>query len=134
MILFDTCAILDIVGGRRLAGTAQEQLAFAAADQCAYVSAISAWEIGKLASLNRIAAPVPPLALFRSFVETLDLREAPLTPAILIASSFLPGAFHRDPMDRVLIATARETGATILTRDRAILAYGAAGHVKTLAC
>jgi len=32
-------------------------------------------------------------------------------------------------MGRVLIATARETGATILTRDRAILAYGAAGHV-----
>jgi PIN domain nuclease of toxin-antitoxin system len=52
----------------------------------------------------------------------------------LVASSFLPQPVHNDPADRILIATAREQNLTIITRDRAILSYGAAGHVRTLAC
>jgi PIN domain nuclease of toxin-antitoxin system len=77
--------------------------------------------------------PLPPLALYLDFLEKLAIREAPLTPAILVASSFLPGDYARDPWDRIMIATARETGARILTCDRAVLAYSAAGHVKTVA-
>lgn len=46
----------------------------------------------------------------------------------------MSAALNNDPIDRILIATAREHDLTIITRDRAILAYGAAGHVKTLAC
>jgi len=46
----------------------------------------------------------------------------------------LPQLIHKDPIDRILIATARENDLTIITRDRAILSYGAAGHVRTLAC
>jgi PIN domain nuclease of toxin-antitoxin system len=134
VILVDTCAILWIEAGERLKGRAAEQFAAALLRNNALVSPVSAWEIGKLASLNRLASPVPPQELYRRFVSATGLGEAPLTAEILIASSFLPGAFHRDPMDRILIATARESGATILTRDRAILAYGAAGHVRTLAC
>ncbi|TCU04995.1 hypothetical protein [Rhizobium sullae] len=53
---------------------------------------------------------------------------------IFIASSFPPQSLHKDPIDRIIIATGREHDLTIMTRNRAILAYGAAGHVKTLAC
>jgi PIN domain nuclease of toxin-antitoxin system len=53
---------------------------------------------------------------------------------VLVTYSFLPQPIHNDPADRIIIATAREHDLTIITRDRAILAYGAAGHVKTLAC
>ncbi len=56
------------------------------------------------------------------------------SPAIFVTASFLPEPLHKDPIDRILIATARTHDLTIITRDRAILAYGAAGHVKTLAC
>lgn len=133
MILLDTCAILDMVAGNRLGKSAQEELAVALADRNASVSAVSAWEIGKLASLNRIALPMPPYTLFVSFVEKLGIYEAPLTSATMIASSFLPGSYHRDPWDRILIATARETGARILTSDRALLAYSTEGHVRTVA-
>jgi PIN domain nuclease of toxin-antitoxin system len=77
---------------------------------------------------------MPPHTLLVDFTETLGLSEAPLTSATMVASSFLPGSYRRDPRDRILIAMARETGARILTRNRAILAYGAAGHVRTLAC
>jgi PIN domain nuclease of toxin-antitoxin system len=52
----------------------------------------------------------------------------------LIASSFLPGMPPRDPMDCILIATARELAATLVTRDRAIIAYGETGNVSVLAC
>jgi PIN domain nuclease of toxin-antitoxin system len=134
VILVDTCVLIWIEAGERLKGEAAEQFALALHRNSAMVSPISAWELGKLASLNRLASPVPPTELYQRFVSAMGLGEAPLTAEILIASSFLPGRFHRDPIDRIVIATARETGARILTRDRAILAYGAAGHVRTLAC
>jgi PIN domain nuclease of toxin-antitoxin system len=51
-----------------------------------------------------------------------------------MASSFLPGKPPRDPADRILLATARDLGATLVTRDRALLQYGAEGQVSTIAC
>jgi PIN domain nuclease of toxin-antitoxin system len=46
----------------------------------------------------------------------------------------LPDLAHRDPTDRMLIATARAHDLILVTRDRAILAYAAAGHVRAVAC
>jgi PIN domain nuclease of toxin-antitoxin system len=57
-----------------------------------------------------------------------------LSPDILIASSFLPGKPPKDPADRILLATARDIGATLVTRDRALLKYGEEGQVSTIAC
>lgn len=71
---------------------------------------------------------------FLSFVNLGQTMIEEASPEILIASSFLPQPIHNDPTDRILIATAREHDLTIVTRDRAILSYGAAGHVKVLAC
>ena len=71
---------------------------------------------------------------YDDFRSEAALAEIPVTSDIFITSSFLPQPIHKDPIDRILIATAREHDLTIITRDRAILAYGAAGHVKTLAC
>ncbi len=48
--------------------------------------------------------------------------------------SSLPGNFHRDPADRLLIATARELKVPLVTRDRRILDYAAQGHVDAIAC
>jgi PIN domain nuclease of toxin-antitoxin system len=98
------------------------------------VSPVTALEIGQLASRGRIALSAAPHRWFRGLLATPGIQLAELSPDILIASSFLPGAPPRDPMDRILIATAREIGATLLTRDRAILAYGESGQVSTLAC
>ena len=46
----------------------------------------------------------------------------------------LPDLAHRDPADRMLIATARAHDLTLITRDRAILAYAALGHVRAIEC
>ena len=59
---------------------------------------------------------------------------ATMPPAVLIASTRLPGAPPRDPADRILIATARTFGYTLVTRDQAMLAYGDSGHVQVMAC
>jgi PIN domain nuclease of toxin-antitoxin system len=68
------------------------------------------------------------------------LRNAPgirfcdLPPEILMASSFLPGFPYKDPADRIVAATAREFGYTVMTRDKALLDYGSEGHLSVLAC
>jgi PIN domain nuclease of toxin-antitoxin system len=62
------------------------------------------------------------------------MRLADLSSDILIAASFLPGKPPNDPADRILLATAREFGATLVTRDREMIAYGEAGNVSVVAC
>ncbi len=57
---------------------------------------------------------------------------APITPDIAVDSVGLPGDFHADPADRLIIATARQANATLLTADRAILDYAAAGHLHAV--
>jgi len=98
------------------------------------VSAMSAWEIGILISKGRLPTKKSALNWFTNFTTEANVAVLNVTTELLVASSFLPSPVHNDPADRILIATARERDLTIITRDRAILAYGAAGHVKTLAC
>jgi PIN domain nuclease of toxin-antitoxin system len=44
-----------------------------------------------------------------------------ITPAVAAGVAALPDSFHRDPADRILVATARVFGATLLTQDRRII-------------
>jgi PIN domain nuclease of toxin-antitoxin system len=62
------------------------------------------------------------------------MRQAALTPEIAIDASYLSGELHGDPGDRLLIATARHLGVPIVTRDRRIIDYAAAGWVRVIAC
>ena len=57
---------------------------------------------------------------------------APLTPEIAIESVHLPGDLHGDPADRMLAATARVLGATLLTKDTRLIRYARQRHVKAL--
>jgi PIN domain nuclease of toxin-antitoxin system len=66
--------------------------------------------------------------------ECLVARRSEAQSETLITTSFLPGKPPRDPADRIILATARDLGATLVTRDRALLAYGEAGNVSTIAC
>lgn len=99
-----------------------------------YVSGFSAWELGLLVSKRRLSLTRAPLDWFHEFAKEKGVQIIEATHEILVASSYLPEPLHNDPADRIIIATAREHDLTIITRDRAILAYGAAGHVRTLAC
>jgi PIN domain nuclease of toxin-antitoxin system len=54
---------------------------------------------------------------------------APLAPEEAIGASLLPGLFHRDPADRLIVAYARRIDAELATVDKRILAYP---HVRTI--
>ena len=133
-ILLDTHAALWLTEPGALAREAEAELEAAYGEGVGVlVSPISAWEVGLLAARGRIALPMAPAAWFDRLVDS-GVRWAPLEPQVLIASSFLPGGLHGDPADRVLVATARAYGYRLMTRDRALLRYGDAGHVQTLPC
>jgi PIN domain nuclease of toxin-antitoxin system len=133
--LLDTCAIIWLANDIKISQAANEAINCAGLDrQRLTVSAVSAWEIGMLIARGKIPTTKHALAWFEDFVRTSGIDVQNATPAIMIAASYLPAPPHKDPMDRIIVATAREHDLTIITRDRAILSYGAAGHVKVLAC
>ena len=86
-----------------------------------------------LASRGRIRLSKP----LRAWVDDSSAEPAPglepLTLEIALASCQLPDAFRSDPADEIIVATARVTGAILMTRDRRILAYAAAGHLNAIA-
>jgi PIN domain nuclease of toxin-antitoxin system len=134
-LLLDTHAAVWVFESVPLARAATEAINAASRDGARLlVSPITAWEIGQLASRGRIDLSAAPHRWFRGLLATPGMRLADLSPDILIAASFLPGRPPNDPADRILIATARELAATLVTRDRAIIAYGEQGNVSVLAC
>ena len=134
-LLLDTCAVLWLAEGEELAAEAASALN-AAHDESGltFLSPITAWEIGLLASRGRLTAALSPQAVFQMFLDAPHIRLAGMGPDVLIASSFLPGDPPRDPADRILAATAREFGYALVTRDRRLLAYGSEGHIQTIKC
>ena len=97
------------------------------------IAAISLWEIALLASRGRI---VLGKSIGSWLAEALaDPAPAidPLSPQIAVEACSLPEAFHRDPADRMVVATARVTNAILITRDQQILDYAARGHLTAIA-
>jgi PIN domain nuclease of toxin-antitoxin system len=99
-----------------------------------YVSPITAWEVGLLVSRNRLNLFMTPERWFARLLSIPGMRLADMSPDVLIASSILPGDPPRDPADRIIVATARDIGATLITRDSLLLKYGQASQVSVIAC
>ena len=94
-----------------------------------HISPISVWEVATLARKGRVVLSRDLPSWVGRTLDS-DLRLAPFTPEIAIDAAFLPGDPIGDPADRLLIATARAFDGVLITRDRAILAYGAQGHLR----
>lgn len=134
-VLLDTCAVIWLAHGDRLSPASIDALnAARESGGATYISAISAWEVGLLVARQRLRLLITPQRWFARLLEAPGVRLADLPTDLLIASSFLPGQPPRDPADRIIAATARDLGATLITRDRALLDYGAQGHVRMLEC
>ena len=134
-LLLDTCAAIWISQEQRISADALGALERArTAGDFTYVSPITAWEVGLLVSRGRMSSPMPPQRWFERLMQAPGLNLAEMSPNILIASSFLPGAPPRDPADRILAATAREHGYVLVTRDRPLLDYAGQGHIQAIAC
>jgi PIN domain nuclease of toxin-antitoxin system len=96
------------------------------------VSAISVWEVGVLHARGRIKLAAPLRDWVTGALDQPGISLAPLDADTAAESTLLPGEPHGDPADRFLIAAARVRNITLATRDRNILAYGSAGHVRVL--
>jgi PIN domain nuclease of toxin-antitoxin system len=131
-LLLDTCAVIWLTEKASLRPAAVEVLRVNAG--ATYISPIIAWEVGMLAARGRLQLLIRPERWFANLFDVPGVRLAEMSPDLLIASSYLPGKPPRDPIDRIMAATARELGATLITRDRALLDYGEAGHVAVMAC
>jgi PIN domain nuclease of toxin-antitoxin system len=94
------------------------------------VSAISCWEIAKLVEYGRLELPCSLEEWFEDALSYPGIRLLELTPEIAIESTQLPGEFHRDPADQMIVATARVYGCPLVTSDGRLLEYP---HVETIA-
>jgi len=97
------------------------------------IPAICTWEVAMLAAKGRISISGNTLEWIHNASTAPGTRIYPLSPEIAYESTVLPGDFHGDPSDRLIVATARITGGTLLTFDRQIIEYSRQGHVKTAA-
>src|SRR2546428_205189 len=129
-LLLDTCAVLWIANGEEITADARA----AVRREALHVSPITAWEIANLVRKNRIALSMPIAPWFYKTTASMPAAVPPLSVDILVESCLLPGRPAGDPADRIIIATARERGLVVVTRDKAILDYAQAGHVRAMRC
>ena len=133
-LILDTCAAIWVAEDALMPlavdtlGEAQER------GEPVHLSTITAWEVGLMSARGRLASPLSPLTWFERFASRKDVRVVDLSSSILVASCFLPGGIGKDPADRIIVASARELGLTVMTRDRSILDYAKAGYVLAVPC
>lgn len=132
--LLDTCAALWLVADTLAAHAEAELIKAHDAGLGTYVSPITAWEVGNLARKGRFASSLTPQRWFERLMGLRSAALASLSPEVLIASTELPNFPINDPVDRIIAATAREYGFTVVTRDAALLQYGKQGYLNVLEC
>lgn len=134
-LLFDTCAAMWVVESKPM-----KALALAALDEvwqkgeAVFVSPITGWEVGLLAMKGRFRSQYSPQRWLDVLLALPQIRVSEMPPQMLLQSCFLPGFPPREPSDRIIAATAREYGFTVMTRDKALLDYGREGHLSVLEC
>ena len=130
MILLDTHAwVWWLTAPRRLSAKARAAIRDNLAGDGVSVSCFSTWEIAMLVARGRLTLSLNLDQWLAECERIGGLRFAPVTNPIVCHAVNLPGSFHADPADRIIVATARLTGAWLITGDEKILGYP---HVKTL--
>ena len=132
-VLLDTHVwVWLLLGDGRMGKDSRRMLEKAVPDGRLRVSVISVWEVAMLEAKGRLTLAADCESWVREALAAPGVRLAELTPHIAVSSTRLPGVFHGDPADRMLVATARECEAVLLTADQAILQYGREGHVHAV--
>lgn len=130
MIVLDTHALVWwVAGDDALSVRARSAIKKELSGGEIVVSSISTWEIAMLVAHEKLVLAVDVDAWLATLAEIEVLRVAPVDVEIAVKSVSLPGKFHKDPADRMIVATARMLGAPLVTKDEKIRAYA---HVKTI--
>lgn len=124
-VLLDTHVLLFWLGGDlRLTSAQAGAIEAASADEPLLVSDISLWEVATLLSLGRIRLQRPLRDWLETAVAPPLVRRMSISPAVAAEVAQLPSSFHRDPADRIIVATARVAGAVVATSDGRIVDSG----------
>jgi PIN domain nuclease of toxin-antitoxin system len=133
-LLLDTHVwIWFMLASDELAVSGRDVINRAAAAGRLRIAAISLWETTLLVSGGRIVLGRPLVLWITQAVSAPGLAIEPLQPQVAVEAYSLPDRFHRDPADRLIVATARVANATLMTRDRRILDYAGRGHLTAIA-
>ena len=129
LLLLDTHALVWLMfGEKRLGKKAHEAIRKSSRVERLLVSAITPWEIGVLVAKGRIDLHQDTMGWVRTALAMPGVRVVPLEPEIAVESSRPPFEMHSDPADRILVATARHLGATLVTADGALLEMARQGN------
>jgi PIN domain nuclease of toxin-antitoxin system len=115
---------------QRLSRAALEAIRSAESEGNLRISVISIWELAMLEQRGRVALPMNVRTWVDQALSKPGIAVAQLTPEIMIESVHLPGEMHGDPADRMLVATARVQGATLLSKDEQLIRYSRLRHVR----
>lgn len=114
---------------RTLSAPALQAIEKARMEGSILISSISVWEIAMLAARGRLLLSMG-LREWVAKCEILPFLEfVPVNNAIAMRAVELPGPFHTDPADRIIVATALAKGAFVITKDDKILKYP---HVRSI--
>ncbi|MGA7522505.1 MAG: type II toxin-antitoxin system VapC family toxin [Acidobacteriaceae bacterium] len=122
LLLLDTHVLLwATLNEPRLGRQAAKSINLASRQDRLSVSAITPWEIALLESKGRITLQKDVLEWIRDALAKPGISLVPLEPEIAVSSTRLPFEMHADPANRILVATARHLGATLVTADKGLL-------------
>ncbi len=130
MIVLDTHALVWwIAEDSQLSRRAREVIEAEMQGGEILVSTISAWEVAMLAKAGRLALNMDAMAWLDTVAQVPTVRFVPVDVRISVHSVDLPGEFHKDPADRIIVATARQYSAPLVSADLKIRDYS---HVHTV--
>lgn len=133
LFLLDTHVLIwSLEEAPRLGSEAKKTINWAAKAGRLAISAITPWEIAMLVSKNRLQLNLEVMEWVRWALARPGISLIPLEPEIAIESTRLPFEMHADPADRILAATARRLGATLVTADRSLLQIAGTGRFRAL--
>jgi PIN domain nuclease of toxin-antitoxin system len=128
--LLDTHAwVWWVTSDSRLSRTAKEKIDKAQSGDDLWLSLISVWEVAKKVEKEQLILDRPVDDWIDAAIMVQGLHVWELTRPILIQSCALPGPFHGDPADQLIVATARHHEAVLITKDRRIRSYP---HVRAV--
>jgi PIN domain nuclease of toxin-antitoxin system len=124
MILLDTHVWLWLLHNpNQLSDNANRVIEVEEAQNGLLISAISVWEVAVKVNIGKLTLPLAIEDWYAQAREHSGTVIEPLNPLDAIASTQLPGEFHKDPADRILVAIARRYGIPLVTCDEKILGY-----------
>ncbi|WP_105384272.1 type II toxin-antitoxin system VapC family toxin [Neorhizobium alkalisoli] len=132
MILVDTHVLVWVTGRNPKLGQRARTILDTSDIGEVLVSAITPWEIALLDRKGRLPLGMEVSRWLDEVLMHPRIRLVPLEPTIAVESVRLPGDFHSDPADRIIVATARHLSVPLLTADQAILAYASQNYLTAL--